>query len=207
MKNHRFLALALLVLPCHAADPVFLENDGILVIEAESTSSKLKKWEKKTSIEGFTGECHIEFTGNKPESGPADSPLTYKFKITKEGTYSLVIRAHKRLESERQDISNDCFVALKGDFESTGKTPIKLLENDTKLFGGTAEGWGWTVRLDDGHKKFPAEYVLKSGETYELTVSGRSKNFNIDRIMFVHQSANEGKARKDLPAESKTEGS
>ncbi|MGJ8644087.1 MAG: hypothetical protein ACSHX9_11805 [Luteolibacter sp.] len=205
MKTYFILPLALIALPCQAADPVFIEDDGIVVMEAESTDSKLGKWKKKTNIEGFTGECHIEFTGNKPESGPAVSPLTYKFKITKEGKYSLVIRAHKRLESERQDISNDCYVALKGNFESTGKTPMKLLENDTKLFGGTAEGWGWTQKLDEGHKKFPAEYSLKSGETYELTVSGRSKNFNIDSIMLVHESENLNKVRNSLPDESKRE--
>ncbi|MDP4626463.1 MAG: hypothetical protein NWT08_15160 [Akkermansiaceae bacterium] len=205
MKTHFILPLTLIILPCQAADPVFIEDKGVVVMEAESTDSKLGKWKKKTDVEGFTGECHIEFTGNKPESGPAESPLTYKFKITKEGTYSLVIRARKRLETKREDISNDCYVALKGDFESTGKTPMKLLENDTKLFGGTAEGWGWTAKLDDGHKKFPAEYKLKSGETYELTVSGRSKNFNIDRIMLVHDSENMNKVRNSLPEESEKE--
>lgn len=205
MKTHFILPLTLIILPCQAADPVFIEDKGVVVMEAESTDSKLGKWKKKTDVEGFTGECHIEFTGNKPESGPAESPLTYKFKIAKEGTYSLVIRARKRLETKREDISNDCYVALKGDFESTGKTPMKLLENDTKLFGGTAEGWGWTAKLDDGHKKFPAEYKLKSGETYELTVSGRSKNFNIDRIMLVHDSENMNKVRNSLPEESEKE--
>ena len=205
MKTHFILPLALLILPCHAADPIFVEDNGIVVMEAESTDSKLGKWKTKTDIEGFTGESHIEFTGNKPEKGPAVSPLTYSFKISKEGKYSLTIRAHKRLESDRQDISNDCYVALAGDFESTGKTPVKLLKNDTKLFGGKAEGWGWTAKLDDGHKKFPAEYLLKSGETYTLTVSGRSKNFNIDRIMLIHESVNMKEVRNNLPEESATE--
>ncbi len=191
--------------PCHAAAPVYQEEGGLVVMEVENTSSSLGDWKKKTDVADFSGECHLEFTGNKPESGPVGSSLKYRFQIHKGGKYSLVIRAHKRLESERQDISNDCYVSLKGDFESGGTASKEILEADTKLFGGDKEGWGWTAQLDVGHKKFPAEYLLKDGEIYELTVSGRSKNFNIDRILLVHESENMGKVKRDNPAESKSD--
>ena len=189
-----------------AAPPIFQEKDGLVVIEAESTSSRLGDWKKKTDVQGFTGECHLEFTGNKPENGPPKSPLKYSFTIDKGGKYSLVLRARKRLESERKDISNDCFVALKGDFSSGDKAPLEVLKSDTKLFGGDADGWGIAKTLDVNHKKYPAVYDLKSGETYEFTISGRSKNFNIDRIYFVHESRNSGKVIKGNPPESKRAG-
>ena len=201
-----FSALSLISLVCPARAEVFLERKGIVAIEAESTKSRLGDWKKKTDVKGYTGDCHLEFTGNKPENGPAKSPLKYSFKISKPGKYQLTLRARKHLESKRQDISNDCYVALKGDFESGGKAPLKTLRADTKMFGGKADGWGWTQNLDSNHKKFPAIYKLKAGETYELTISGRSKNFNIDRILLTHESVDLRKAQNGDLAESKRGG-
>ena len=63
---------------------IFHAKEGLLVIEAESTESSLGKWEKKKSVEVYTGECHLEFTGNKPDNGPATSPLQYVFTVDKD---------------------------------------------------------------------------------------------------------------------------
>ena len=57
------------------AKKVFLESDGVVVIEAESSSSKPGKWAGKTDLEGFTGKGYIEYTGNKPAGGPIGSTL------------------------------------------------------------------------------------------------------------------------------------
>jgi len=198
--------LVVLVVPS-TADPVFEEKRGLVVMEAESTGSRLGDWKKKTDVKGFEGECHLEFTGNKTESGPPKSPLKYEFTISKEGNYTLTIRARKRLESKRADISNDCFVALKGDLESGGKAPLKTLKKDTKMFGGNANDWGWANSLDENHKKFPPVYKLKAGETYELTIHGRSKNFNMDRIILYHESHSKGEVQnKGLPESKRVDG-
>ena len=195
------------VLPAFAgADTVFEEKGGVVAIEAESTSSSLGRWKKKTDVAGYSGECHIEFTGNKPESGPPESPLKYEFRINKGGKYQLTLRARKRLESKRQDISNDCYVAVKGNYEAAGGAPKDVLRKDTKMFGGNADGWGWTQKLDVSHKKYPALYQFQAGETYELVIHGRSKNFNIDRILFVHESKSLREVQNDNPPESKPSG-
>ncbi|MBK1829988.1 hypothetical protein JIN77_04585 [Verrucomicrobiaceae bacterium R5-34] len=198
------LAITLLSGCLHAAPTVFLEKKGLVVIEAESTTSRLGKWVKKSSVKGFTGDAHLEFTSNKPETGPPKSPLKYTFKVSKGGKYSFSIRAHKRLISDRQDICNDCYVRLEGDFESGNKTPLKLLKKDTKMFGGKSEGWGYTAKLDDKHQKHTPVYQLKAGETYTLVVSGRSQNFNIDRFVFAHEDSSMKAAQKKLPKESRT---
>ncbi|WP_435892923.1 hypothetical protein [Oceaniferula spumae] len=200
--RHSIISLAL-ISSLHAKPATFVEKGGLVVIEAESTSSSLKKWDKKTKVAGYKGECHLEFTGNKPESGPAHSPLKYQFKITKGGNYTLVIRAHKNLVSDRQDICNDCYVRLEGDYQSGNNTPVKILKKDTKMFGGTAKGWGYAVKLDEAHKKYTPVYQLKAGETYTLVISGRSKNFNMDRIMLIHESHKPKKVQASLPEESK----
>ena len=144
MRSSLTLTTAILLAACStvASADTSLEKKGIVVIEAESTKSRLGDWKKKTDVKGYTGECHLEFTGNKPENGPPKSPLKYKFKINKGGKYQLTLRARKRLETKRQDISNDCYIALKGDFSPGGEAPLKTLKSDTKMFGGNADGWG-----------------------------------------------------------------
>jgi len=169
----------------------FEGKDGLLIMEVESTKSSKGKWKKKTTIDGFTGEYHYEFTGNRPANGPATSPLKYEFTVDKDGEYKLMIRAYKRLDGEPEDRCNDCYVRLKGDFESVGGTPLSLLKKDTKLYGGSHEKWGWTAKLDDNHKKYNPLYKLKAGEKYTLYVSGRSQRFNMDRIVFKHSSVNQ----------------
>lgn len=182
--------------------PLFEGKDGLLVIEAESTSSSKGQWKEREEVEGFTGECHLEFTGNQPANGPPTSPLKYQFTVDKDGIYRLLIRAHKRLEGEPGDRCNDCYVRLDGDFDTGGTAPLKMLETDTKLYGGNAEGWGWTAQLDRNHKKFPPLYKLKAGEKYTLIISGRSQRFNMDRIIFKHESVADEKAKDPNQPES-----
>ena len=200
-----FLPLLLATTPVIAKDPVFVEKGGIIAIEAESTSSPLGSWIKKTDVADFSGDCHLEFTGNKISNGPPNSPLKYHFRVKKSGNYQLTIRARKRLENERKDLSNDCYVSLKGDFQEGGGAPLKTLKTDTKMFGGDADKWGWTTQLDFDHKKAPAIYKLKEGEDYELTISGRSKNFNFDRFLLIHETENLRKTRQANPQESQSD--
>ena len=106
-----------------------------------------------------------------------------------------MIRGFKRLEGEEPDKCNDVYVKLKGDFERGGNVPINLLKKETKLFGGHHEKWGWALKLDEKHKKYTPSYEFKTGETYTLTVYGRSQRFNIDRIIFKHVSVKKKKAQ------------
>ncbi len=161
-----------------------------LLIEAEATKSPLGNWVRKTSVDGYQGEAHLEFTGNAPDKGPPDSPLAYRFRVREDGIYTLRISAHKRLEGARKDYCNDCYVRLEGNFESGNAVPKAILAQDTKLYvhGTSAESWDWAHMLDyvhpetGEHEKREAVYKLKAGEIYTLVISGRSQRFNMDRI-------------------------
>lgn len=218
------LGLALVILTGLSGDvalgaaprgPVFIEADGVLVIEAESSKSNPGKWTGKQTIEGFTGKGHIEFTGNKPAGGPAHSPMAYTFKINKAGIYRLHLRAHKRLGDEEPDKCNDAYVRVLGDYRAVGKdeqkekkgpkdATLEVLRKDTKCFGGAADGWGWAETLDLGghNNKRAPRYHFKAGETYTLVISGRSQRFNIDRIVFCHESVKPSDAKNPEREES-----
>ena len=172
----------------------YVENGGLVIMECENTeTADIGLWQRvlpsdSRYVSGATNNEHLEFTGNEIGSGPPNAPLTYTFRISKAGTYQLYIRARKRLEGARKDLCNDCYVKMAGDFTSGNpKAALSALLTDTKLYGGDADGWGWATNLDSEEADHtPAKYVFKAGQTYTLTVSGRSQRFNIDRFVLHH---------------------
>ena len=175
-------------------------SDGIILFEAEDTRSDYGKWELKTEIPGSFGKGYLEFTGNTPVSGPPDSPLIYRFKITKPGLYFLHLHCAKEVVDGRSDLANDCYVRVEGEFGAGPKAgdkhgndaPLELLRKDTKFYGGNPGQLIWQSgnRLDPGghNNKRVAVYDFKAGE-YTLVVSGRSQKFKLDRIAFRHKNS------------------
>jgi hypothetical protein len=222
-----FLALILAAPAAFAVvgpDDVYQESNGILVMEAERTSSSLgtgtDRWETHTPgetnyVDGAANEAHIEFQGNGSNGGTPKTPLTYNFKINQGGFYYLHLRARARLDGAEPDKNNDCYVKVGGDSFGAGPNagnthmndaPLSLLTNDTKMYGGSPTTWGWANLLDAGgttNKRYPV-YNFTSGGEYTLTISGRSIKFNIDRIVFRRSTVDEIAAKADTVAESAT---
>ena len=189
---------------------VYIEKDGIVVIEAENTeTTELGFWQVVSVgdarfVDGATNGKHLEFTSNTKNGGKPESPLTYRFMITKPGVYQMHIRSRKRLEGEPGDKCNDCYVRMEGDFESgSGNYGTETLKKDTKLYGGEPEKWGWAYNLDgNGADHKPVFYNFKKGQ-YTLTISGRSIRFNMDRIVLHHKDVEQDFAKSIERAESK----
>lgn len=175
-----------------SAARTYKETDGLVIMEIENTESPLGKWVLKDDNPNFNGDGFLEFTGNEITKGPPKSPLEFRFRISKAGIYSIKLRARKRLDGAESDLCNDCYVRVEGDYASgSNEVALRALQNDTKLYGGPANGWGWAGNLDARDADHTqAKYDFKAGEEYLLVVSGRSKRYQIDRIVFVHSSAN-----------------
>ncbi len=194
-----------------AQDPIFNEENGLVVMEVESTATPLGNWVivepgNPIYVRNATGDKHFEFTGNRPATGPVDSSLTYKFRIQKAGNYNMYIRGRRRLAGEPFDRTNDCYVRMQGDFESGSAVPTSRLMRHTKLvLQGGVNNWNWTRNLDanDAHL-VPPIYNFKAGEVYTMTVSGRSQRFNMDRIVLHHSDVTEAAARAVSNPESST---
>jgi len=190
-----------------AGQAEFSEQNGLVIMEAESTDSDLNLWVKETSVSGFTGGEYLEFTGNSPLNGPAVSPLSYTFSVSTSGLYHLHMRVAREnvvINGEtRTDVANDGFVRLDGDYgagPNAGNShgddaPLANLKANTKFFGGNPNEFVWASgnRLDLGGEtnKRVALYDLKAGETYTFVLHGRSQLFKVDRIVF---------RRSDVPA-------
>ena len=221
----RLLSLVALVTCLASAETVYNETDGMVIMEIENTGSPLGLWEKKTDLAGYTGSGYLEFTGNNYSLGDASSPLEFHFKINQGGTYLIDLHCAKMTVEGHTDWANDSYVRVIGDFTSEagphdlpgGNASLHMLKTDTKYFGGKSDAWEWATgdfaftegRLDPGGKKNKrrAVYNFKSGETYTLVVSGRSKSFRIDRIVFRRTTASRDIAQNlDTPESIKVAG-
>ncbi|WP_111708592.1 carbohydrate-binding protein [Lutibacter citreus] len=171
----------------------FLEENGLLIFEAENTKSDFNKWIYETSIPNYRGTGYLRYKG--PFTG--SSPLVYKFKIQNAGIYRFMIRSSKP-DGVASDANNDCFIKMEGDFiagemhsclknADRNSTNTNALKKDTKFFGtgGDGEFKNAAGQLDLHNVKPWATYNFKAGETYTLTITGRSSEFSMDRILIV----------------------
>lgn len=215
-----FAALLLPLLTANtieAAGPIYHEADGVVVMEMENTMSQPGQWIKidpghPNYVEGATGSGHIEFTGNTVAGGDPNSPLDYTFVIHQAGNYSLYLRGRKRLAGAEWDKCNDVYVRMAGNFTS-GNPDYKteVLRMDTKQYlpspkkDNGAETWAWSSQLDgNGVHHKPTIYSFRAGETYRLTISGRSQRYNLDRIVLRHENVAKSKALDPKLPESTT---
>lgn len=211
------LALSFMLTMTTATAQTFEEQGGLVVMEAESAPAPTGFWLGKTKLKDYTGKGYIEFNGNKPTSGPPNSPLVYTFKINQAGLYYLHMRASREDRGQRKDYSNDCYVRVIGDFgagpnqgQGHGKdASLKDLTSNNKFFGGTVEKFSWFSgnHLDLGGEKNKrvAVYDFKAGKKYALVISGRSKFFAIDRIVFRHHEVGKQKAEDVSLEETRAE--
>lgn len=198
------VALSATITICSAQ--IYQESGGLVVMEMENTESPFAFWQKKTSLAGYSGSGYLEFGGNDFDLGKPKSPLAFHFKINRGGVYVLDLHCARTAVEGHPDWANDCYVRVVGDFASApgphdiprGHASLNLLKTDTKFFGGAVDEWQWAAgdwpvsggRLDPGGKnnKRKAVYHFKSGKSYTLVVSGRSKGFRLDRIVFRRNS-------------------
>ena len=173
------------------------QSKDIVFIEAESTTSNLAKWVKVSNddnnyVVGASNNTYLEFMGNQPITGKANSPLEYQFIALKTGVFQLMLMTSKRLEGVKSDWCNDAFVKLSGDFDSANTLTTEDLKTDIKILqDGNDETpeleWHWASTAEkDRHVYNQFIYNLNKGEKYKLTLSGRSMRFSIDYIVFYN---------------------
>lgn len=155
-------------------NPVFLEKNGIVILEAESITIS-EGWELQTSVEGYSGEGYLTWTPSTNVQPNGQGLLEYSFKISNAGNYIVKIRNYHPCEDFTE--CNDIFLKM----------------NDTewrKNFNHTLAEWDWNSRQDVDHVFSDATYTLEEG-THTLYLSGRSQDFSIDKIAIFHEASPE----------------
>lgn len=171
-----------------------IQAEDYIFIEAENTTSPLGEWKRITMgdanyIDNASGFAQLEFQGNNPDKGAPNSPLSYVFTAPKDGNFRLLMMTSKRLEGVRGDMCNDAFVKMNGNFTSATNLPTEELQEYIKYFqeGSTKTpelAWHWSQRAERGrHEFFNLIYHLKKGETYTISLAGRSQRFSVDYLV------------------------
>lgn len=172
------------------------EVNGLVIMEAENTTTDYTGlWELKTDVPDYKGSGHLEFLLNETRGGSPRGALSYTFQIHTPGSYRILLRARKRIaEGDDQDKSNDCYIRVEGNYtasdnasdEENGFAKLEIMQTDTKIFGGNIDSWGkaFTFDLGGGDGKRVPLYRFEAEENYTFVMSGRSRQYNVDRIIF-----------------------
>lgn len=152
-----FLALAFLLVAAGgvAAGKTYVEQNGLIVIEAENfdtnTKSDTHEWKIEASTAGFSGKGSLialpnanvnqnPFSGLKPVA-------TYKIKINKAGTYHTIYRATSLPDDPG---SNDSAWITVDDQQPDARTYCDAQQS----------GWAWCF----GDNGAPVSFTLTAGE-------------------------------------------
>lgn len=195
------LSFAALSLNATAADDfVFLENNGLVVMDVESMPAE-DGWTEKTDIADFKGESYYEWTGsnhfNKGNAGKG--AITYTFRITSPGNYQMRWR-NRIAVGESNTEHNDSWMRLATGEDIIGEEP---LSGWTKVYTNNRTNWTWDARTVD-HVGNPLRQYFSSGD-HTIEISGRSAGHAIDRIaLFKYEEINYSNSKFNGYEESAT---
>ncbi len=207
----------------------FIEQNGLLVMEAESEVAASSDWYLGTtdSVNGFdlsdrSGSYYMwkAFCGTAPnynncggvQSAQDANAITYSFYINNPGKYKLMIRSWQPdIGPDPDTENNDCWVQFPTNGGYTekwdGSDSTAFDTNDwLKTYQNKPGDWEWQTKTVD-HSTYFIYSQFDSVGTYQLKIAGRSKLFAIDRIVLFRDgnpsnNYGEGLATKQMPAES-----
>lgn len=141
-----------------------MESD-LVVFEIES-HPVVQGWSEETTWTGFTGDSYYRWSfpdNNTPGLGI----MTWQFYVPEDTNYQL--RIHNRHNHPNTSLENDCWTSMDS-------APwVKTFSN----IAGSSGVWNWSSKTEPDHVE--ANFDLTPG-VHELRISGRSKNFMIDRV-------------------------
>ncbi|MEM7655333.1 MAG: T9SS type A sorting domain-containing protein [Bacteroidota bacterium] len=182
---------------------VFLEENGLVVMEFESTTT-YGSWMIDTTISGYVGDHYLHYTGPNYYNNPGNSLLTYQVEISTVGTYRF--QWHSRIAQGTSNTDhNDSwlripdaagFYAQKGASmlypHGSGMSPNPEGSGSNgwfKIYQNALGNWTWNTFTNDNNP-YSIYVDFDSVGVYTIEVAGRSKGHAIDRMVLYHSSVN-----------------
>ncbi len=170
----------------HAEDSTapYLEENGLIVIEAEDQSFDTAFFKLESSIDGYSGTGYLVGqinSYNTPGKGIVSCPI----KISQSGRYQLSWKSRITIGDSNTD-ANDTWVRLL----DSNDTPIAPVVNDMhasvnqwhKSYMNNANGWSYDASNKD-NDPHSISWQFEAGNTYTLQLSVRSEGHGVDRIV------------------------
>ena len=178
------------------------EVNGIAIIEAESKIAG--SWSLR-NLPGASGGQALYYAGSNQFNNPGTSAITYTLRVNNPGLYRVQLRSQIGVISTGPEPAtsehNDTWLRINGaEFfgqngnsivwpRGSGRTPIVAgSSGDGWLKAYTNQlGWTWNTFTNDGpgHSIFVR---FTSAGTYNVQISGRSRDHIVDRIVLYQQA-------------------
>ena len=75
-------------------NPVFIENDGLVLVEFESSDFENTSWKFHKTLSNFSGDGYLVWEGANSFQEPGKGILNFKIRITNPGTYRFIWRSY-----------------------------------------------------------------------------------------------------------------
>ncbi|MFT5285174.1 MAG: hypothetical protein ACI8TQ_001336 [Planctomycetota bacterium] len=155
-------------LVAQATLPLTYVDDGNEVVMEMESQAPIGNWVAETIVPGFAGDSYFRWDGPDLFNTPGVDILTYNFAVNTAGTYLIRLRVQTNDPDPSEE--NDCWARVDGG------TWRKLFLN---IGSGGVGVWSFNARYESTND-FPTHVLSAGAHTFEI--SGRSKNFKIDRI-------------------------
>ncbi|MFN6945096.1 MAG: putative Ig domain-containing protein [Cytophagaceae bacterium] len=173
----------------------FVEEDGIITMEAESGDLSGTYWVKRADIADHLGEGYLQFSGGSSMGTPSEDDnsnvITYSFRIDNPGRYSLKVRAYRQ-ETEDNDIwvrfPTGNAITMIGD-SVTGNVSAQWF----KYLIGAKDQWHWFMKaqltgVPHAGNFHDVYFEVSEPGIYSIQIKGRSRGFKMDRIALYNQT-------------------
>lgn len=198
MSIRKYVLSALWVLlSLHISAADYQEIEGLVVIEAENMTGETANWAKETSLTPYTGTSYIRWNGADNFSTPGNGIISATIQINTPGEYRVQLR-NKVGHGTNATESNDTWLKFPGVTEFYGRVGSDKLypkgsgmtpnpegaskDGWLKMYcHGTTE-WSWNSKTNDNNP-YPVYVNFATAGEYTISLSGRSQNHCVDRIV------------------------
>lgn len=177
---------------------VFVEQNGLLIIEAESVTP-IEDWTivdesdvSDATMAGASGGRWLEwrgaqFLGNTKSAAEVTAIRTYWFRIHTAGNYTFRWRSKQYSDVATFDAGNDTYVRFATADRVTGTFDFS---NFTKVWVQSPNNWSWRTTGEPEHGEHFPNAMRRSFEpgVHALQIAARSPGHAIDRIV-LHRSS------------------
>lgn len=179
------VSIASILSVCPVVADTFVENDGILIMEAESSAAQ-GDWGLERSVDGFSGNGYLRWNGSDSfaVSTAGRGAITYRFRIKRAGNYELLWRSRITRGNNRTE-HNDSWARFPTGQNIRGE---QGLNGWTKVYMSTLNKWAWQSATVDNVGRRVRQYFSAGEHTFQI--SGRSNGHAIDRIALFDYSDN-----------------
>lgn len=187
-------------------EKIFVEQDGLLVVEMESVDRLPDGWKVANSKFDPTGSGYIYWSGKQSTKEPSGNIIAYTIEINNPGTYRFDWRVAVGTGNSTSE-HNDTWLRINADYfygerfdGSSRVRPRPYCETDAmvncprgssgdgffKIYGGLLDQFQWKSFTNDGAGHYIYARFDKAG-IYEIEIDARSSNHLIDRMVMYRQ--------------------